>query len=60
MKTHFIISLKLDGNTPNNIFNQDRFFIGTFYHVNKHDNLQIGFTKVYQKWQTKAISSHWT
>ncbi len=48
------IFLNLGGNTPTNIFDQDRFFIGTFYHVNKHDNLQIGFTKVYQQMANKS------
>lgn len=47
------IFLNLGGNSPTNIFDQDRFFIGTFYHVNKHDNLQIGFTKVYQQLANK-------
>ena len=32
-----------------NTFDQNRIFIGTFYHVNKHDNLQIGYSKVYQQ-----------
>ena len=48
------IFLNLGGNSPTNIFDQDRFFIGTFYHVNKHDNLQIGFTKVYQQMANKS------
>lgn len=32
-----------------NTFDQNRIFMGTFYHVNKHDNLQIGYSKVYQQ-----------
>ena len=47
------IFLNLGGNTPINTFDQDRLFIGGFYHVNKHDNLQFGFTKVYQQLATK-------
>lgn len=47
------IFLNLGGNTPLNTFDQDRFFIGGFYHVNKHDNLQFGFTKVYQQMASK-------
>jgi len=46
--------LNIGGNTPLNTFDQDRFFIGTFYHVNKHDNIQIGFTKVYQQMANKS------
>jgi hypothetical protein len=45
--------LNLGGNTPVNTFDQDRLFIGGFYHVNKHDNLQFGFTKVYQQLANK-------
>ena len=45
--------LNFGGNTPINTFDQDRFFIGTFYHVNMHDNIQFGFTKVYQQLANK-------
>lgn len=32
----------------NNFFDQNRFFIGLWYYVNNHDQLQFGLTKVYQ------------
>jgi hypothetical protein len=40
--------LNFGKNIVYNTFDQNRFFIGAFYHVNKHDNLQIGLTEVYQ------------
>ncbi|MGE5108646.1 MAG: DUF2490 domain-containing protein [Sphingobacteriales bacterium] len=32
-----------------NYFDQNRFFLGFNYHVNKHDNLQFGWTNVFQQ-----------
>ena len=32
-----------------NYFDQNRFFIGFAYHVNKHDNLQFGYMNVFQQ-----------
>jgi len=33
----------------NNYFDQNRFFLGFNYHVNKHDNLQVGYMNVFQQ-----------
>jgi hypothetical protein len=33
----------------NNYFDQNRFFLGFNYHVNKHDNLQLGYMNVFQQ-----------
>ena len=33
----------------NNYFDQNRFFLGFNYHVNKQDNLQFGFMNVFQQ-----------
>lgn len=33
----------------NNYFDQNRFFLGFAYHVNKHDNLQFGYMNVFQQ-----------
>jgi hypothetical protein len=33
----------------NNYFDQNRFFVGFHYHVNKHDNLQFGYMNVFQQ-----------
>lgn len=33
----------------NNYFDQNRFFIGLSYHVNKHDNLQLGYMNLFQQ-----------
>lgn len=43
------IYLNIGQNTTQSSFDQERLFLGCFYHVNKHDNLQFGFTKVYQQ-----------
>ena len=32
-----------------NYFDQNRFFIGFAYHINKHDNLQFGYMNVFQQ-----------
>jgi len=32
-----------------NYFDQNRFFLGFAYHVNKHDNLQFGYMNVFQQ-----------
>ena len=32
-----------------NVYDQNRFFAGFHYHVNKHDNLQFGYMNVYQQ-----------
>jgi len=32
-----------------NYFDQNRFFLGFNYHVNKHDNLQFGYMNVFQQ-----------
>jgi hypothetical protein len=32
-----------------NYFDQNRFFAGFHYHVNKHDNLQLGYMNVFQQ-----------
>ena len=32
-----------------NYFDQNRFFFGFAYHVNKHDNLQVGYMNVFQQ-----------
>ena len=32
-----------------NYFDQNRFFAGFAYHVNKHDNLQLGYMNVFQQ-----------
>jgi hypothetical protein len=32
-----------------NYFDQNRFFLGVAYHVNKNDNLQAGYTNVFQQ-----------
>jgi len=32
-----------------NYFDQNRFFAGVHYHVNKHDNLQLGYMNVFQQ-----------
>ena len=32
-----------------NYFDQNRFFLGFAYHVNKHDNLQLGYMNVFQQ-----------
>lgn len=32
-----------------NAYDQNRFFAGFHYHVNKHDNLQFGYMNVYQQ-----------
>ena len=32
-----------------NYFDQNRFFTGFAYHVNKHDNLQVGYMNVFQQ-----------
>ena len=32
-----------------NYFDQNRFFLGFAYHVNKHDNLQAGYMNVFQQ-----------
>jgi hypothetical protein len=33
----------------NNYFDQNRFFFGFNYHVNKHDNIQFGYMNVFQQ-----------
>jgi len=33
----------------NNYFDQNRFFLGFAYHVNKHDNIQLGYMNVFQQ-----------
>ena len=33
----------------NNYFDQNRFFLGFAYHVNKHDNVQFGYMNVFQQ-----------
>ena len=33
----------------NNYFDQNRFFVGFAYHVNKHDNLQFGYMNLFQQ-----------
>lgn len=33
----------------NNYFDQNRFFLGFNYHVNKHDNIQFGYMNVFQQ-----------
>ena len=33
----------------NNYFDQNRFFLGFAYHVNKHDNLQVGYMNIFQQ-----------
>ncbi len=33
----------------NNYFDQNRFFVGFNYHINKHDNLQFGYMNVFQQ-----------
>ena len=33
----------------NNYFDQNRFFLGFNYHVNKHDNLQFGYMNIFQQ-----------
>jgi hypothetical protein len=35
-------------NIVNNAFDQNRFFVGFWYYVNNHDQLQFGYTKSYQ------------
>ena len=32
-----------------NYFDQNRFFLGFAYHTNKHDNLQFGYTNLFQQ-----------
>lgn len=32
-----------------NYFDQNRFFLGFAYHVNKHDNVQLGYMNVFQQ-----------
>ena len=32
-----------------NYFDQNRFFLGFAYHVNKHDNLQVGYMNIFQQ-----------
>lgn len=32
-----------------NYFDQNRFFVGFNYHINKHDNLQAGYMQVFQQ-----------
>ena len=32
-----------------NYFDQNRFFLGFHYHVNKHDNLQFGYMNIFQQ-----------
>jgi Protein of unknown function (DUF2490) len=36
-------------NIVNNYFDQNRFFLGLSYHLNKHDNLQFGYMWVFQQ-----------
>lgn len=33
----------------NNYFDQNRFFLGFAYHVNKHDNIQLGYMNLFQQ-----------
>ena len=33
----------------NNYFDQNRFFVGFAYHVNKHDNFQFGYMNLFQQ-----------
>lgn len=33
----------------NNTFDQNRFFLGFHYHVNRHDNLQFGYMNIFQQ-----------
>jgi hypothetical protein len=33
----------------NNYFDQNRFFLGFAYHVNKHDNVQVGYMNLFQQ-----------
>lgn len=33
----------------NNYFDQNRFFLGFNYHINKHDNLQFGYMNLFQQ-----------
>jgi hypothetical protein len=33
----------------NNYFDQNRFFLGFNFHVNKHDNLQFGYMNLFQQ-----------
>lgn len=40
----------------NNYFDQNRFFAGFSYHLNQHDNIQIGYMNVFQ--QLPAASSY--
>jgi hypothetical protein len=32
-----------------NYFDQNRFFVGLAYHVNAHDNIQFGYSNVFQQ-----------
>ena len=32
-----------------NYFDQNRFFVGFNYHINKHDNLQFGYMNLFQQ-----------
>jgi hypothetical protein len=32
-----------------NVYDQNRFFAGFHYHINKHDNLQFGYMNIYQQ-----------
>lgn len=43
-----------------NYFDQNRFFLGLAYHLNKHDNLQVGYMNVFQQLATgnKYRSNH--
>jgi hypothetical protein len=43
-----------------NYFDQNRFFLGFAYHVNKHDNVQLGYMNVFQQLPTgnRYRSSH--
>ena len=43
------VMVNLSKNNVNNIFDQNRFFVGLAYNFNAHSNLQFGYMNVYQQ-----------
>lgn len=41
--------LNIGDNIVYNVFDQDRFFVGSFYYLNTHDFIQFGYLKSYQQ-----------
>jgi hypothetical protein len=43
------IHINLGKEIVNNYFDQNRFFTGIKYQINKHDNIQLGYMNLFQQ-----------